>query len=162
MQSQKVVLKGKQGYFPNQALFDGGTPDEDGFLNARTVLAGENAIHEEAGWRAFGDALDLSETRSDSALAYTATLVNGSANVTLSAGANALTTLRVRQHFLLDGELFLVFSIMTMNILLSILRPIEMLLWPQSSLSRSSIRCTSSARHRPLEIVPITPTRFLP
>ncbi len=97
---KQALFTGSKGYFPAQPYIQNGIPD--------TLFAGENCIQDPEGWRTFGGWEDQNESRTLSALAYTATLTAGSKVVNLSAGSAAKTDFRARQHVLFGRNLFLI------------------------------------------------------
>lgn len=95
-----IIYTGQRGHVPSQAKVGNGIPD--------TVFAGQNAIKEAWGWRAFGGWLDLNESRPASAPAYTITLTAGNNIGVCSGGATCKTDFRAGQHVLINRRLYLI------------------------------------------------------
>jgi len=76
-----ITYTGERGYISAQAKVGAGIID--------SVFAGENAIHEPDGWRAFNGWKQIAPARTIAKLGYTATLTAGSNIATLSGGATA-------------------------------------------------------------------------
>lgn len=95
-----MTYTGLAGYVPSQPKIGRGVPD--------TVFAGENAIKESSGWRAYGGSQDQAETRAASAPAYTISLVAGQAEAICSGGATCKANFRVKQHVVIARKLYLI------------------------------------------------------
>jgi hypothetical protein len=95
-----ITYTGQAGYISAQPKVGTGIVD--------SVFAGENAIHEPNGWRAFNGWGAADSARALPTMAYTATLTVGVNVVVLSGGATAKTDFRFAQHILLGRKLFVI------------------------------------------------------
>jgi hypothetical protein len=99
-----ITYTGQAGYVSAQPKVGVGV--------AESVFAGENAIHEPTGWRAFNGWGAADAARSLVTMAYSATLNAGSNIAILSAGAAAKTDFRFSQHLLLGRKLYVIEAIL--------------------------------------------------
>lgn len=96
----EITYTGQRGYVPSQPKVGDGVPD--------TVFAGENAIMDPDGWRAYGGSQNMNESRPVSSPAYTISLTAGVAIGTCSGGATCKADFRVGQHVVANRRLYLI------------------------------------------------------